>query len=131
MRLTIEKATKKFFVSEDCFNQTQEVVSGRAKNLGIEVVIGDHNNLNPAECFGVLLQYPTRKGCVHDYSVLLSKIREAGGLSVLACDLLALVVLKSPAALGADIAVGNAQRFGIPLACGGPHPGFFCYSRSF
>ena len=115
-----------FVAAADCHPQNIEVLQTRAAPLGIEVrtVATDVMELGE-NVFGVLLQYPATDGAVKDYTGLISSAHEAGAMVVLATDLLALTQLKSPGELGADIAVGNAQRFGVPLGYGGPHAAFF------
>lgn len=115
-----------FFISRHCHPQTIAVVQTRAEPLGIEVVVGDHEKIALDQVpFGILLQYPTTTGHVVDQQAFVEKMRAAGSMIVMACDLLALTLLKSPGELGADIAVGSAQRFGVPLGYGGPHAAFF------
>ena len=115
-----------FFVSELCHPQNIALVQTRARPLGVEVVIGDHANLpETGKLCGVLLQYPATDGAVLDYRELISRVREAGAMVVMATDLLALALLTPPGEMGADIAVGSAQRFGVPLGYGGPHAAFF------
>ncbi len=117
------------FVDADCHPQTIAVVSTRAEPLGIQVVVGDPDrDLDPDSVFGVLLQYPGSSGRVRDDAALVARCREAGALVTVAADLLALVVLRSPASIGADIVVGSAQRFGVPPMFGGPHAGFLATS---
>jgi glycine dehydrogenase len=115
-----------FFVSVDCHPQVVAVVATRAEPLGIEVVVAPTEDLDLAarDYFGVLLAYPTTDGRVIDLRSTIAKARERGALVVLATDLLALTLLASPGELGADIAVGSSQRFGIPLGFGGPHAAF-------
>lgn len=122
--------SKTFFVSKHCHPQTIEVVQTRAKPLDIEVVVGDEAQDELPECFGVLLQYPQSGGAVVDYTELANKAHEKGALVIAATDLLALSVLKAPGEWGADIAVGNSQRFGVPLGFGGPHAAFMaCHDK--
>ena len=114
-----------FFVSQECFPQTIEVVKTRALPLGIEVIVGDHRTWEfHKPVFGVLLQYPAADGAVYDYSEFIRKAHEHGALVTMATDLLALALLTSPGELGADVAIGSAQRFGVPLGYGGPHAAF-------
>lgn len=114
-----------FFVSERCHPQTIDVVHTRAEALGINVVVGDHEQYDfDHETFGVLVQYPTTDGSVLDYQSFFEKAHEAGAFTVVAADLLALVLLRAPGEFGADIAVGNSQRFGVPMGFGGPHAAF-------
>jgi glycine dehydrogenase len=121
-----------FFVSESCHPQTIEVVSSRAEALGIKVVVGNHDTFAPDEkVFGALVQYPDTFGAIHDYSGFAEKIHAAGAIFTVATDLLALTLIKPPAEFGADIAVGSAQRFGVPLGYGGPHAAFFATRDEF
>lgn len=114
-----------FFVSELCHPQTIAVVSTRAEPLGIQVVVGDHETYDFSEpTFGVLLQYPATTGDVLDYSTFAERAHAAGALVVVAADLLALVLLRPPGEFGADVVVGNSQRFGVPMGYGGPHAAF-------
>lgn len=127
------KATDKtFVVSETCHPQTLAVLQSRAEGFGIKVVTGDvlADNCklireNEGTLIGTLIQYPDTHGGVHDYQNLSDLVHEKKGLVCVATDLLALTRLKSPGEFGADIAVGSAQRFGVPLGNGGPHAGFF------
>ena len=121
-----------FFVSERCHPQTIEVVKTRAWPLGVEVVVGDHTSFEPHEgVFGALLQYPTTDGDVLDYRPFVSRAKEAGSLVVVAADLMALALLTPPGEWGADVVIGNSQRFGVPLGCGGPHAAFMAATESF
>jgi len=128
-----KKADKNlFFIDEQCHPQTIDVVITRAEPLGIEVVVGDYKTYNPSEeLFGVLLQYPATDGCVEDYSAFCEKVHEQKGYVAVATDLLALTLLTSPASFGADAAVGNTQRFGVPLGYGGPHAAFFATREAY
>ena len=121
-----------FFVSERCHPQTIEVVKTRAWPLGVEVVVGDHTSFEPHDgVFGALLQYPTTDGDVLDYRPFVSRAKEAGSLVVVAADLMALALLTPPGEWGADVVIGNSQRFGVPLGCGGPHAAFMAATESF
>jgi glycine dehydrogenase len=114
-----------FFVSDVCHPQTIDVVRTRARVRGIEVVVGDHRSANFGEnVFGVLIQYPATDGAIHDYRELAERAHSAGAMVVVAADLLALTILAPPGEWGADIAVGNTQRFGVPLGYGGPHAAY-------
>lgn len=124
-----DKTSGIFFISKDCHPQTIALVKTRAEPLGIEIVVGDHNNVHFDQApFGIVLQYPDTKGSIEDFSGFIQKAKTAGSLVALATDLLALTVLKSPGELGADVAFGNAQRFGVPMGFGGPHAAFFSTS---
>ncbi|MEO6969520.1 MAG: aminomethyl-transferring glycine dehydrogenase [Chthoniobacterales bacterium] len=115
-----------FFVSEKCHPQTIEVVQTRAKPLGIQVVVGDAATFQPNDkVFGVLLQYPTTDGAIIDYEPFIKFAHAAGALAIVAADILALTLLRPPGEMGADVAVGSTQRFGVPLGFGGPHAAYF------
>ncbi len=123
-RLSKSKSTR-CFVAEDCHPQTLAVLRTRAEPLGIELVIGDPTEgLPEGELFGAILQYPNTYGTVRDDAALVKALHERGALVTVATDLLALTLLSPPGAWGADIAVGSAQRFGVPLGYGGPHAAF-------
>jgi glycine dehydrogenase len=117
---------KIFFVADNCHPQTIAVVRTRAKPLGIELVVGDFASFKFKDAvFGALVQYPTTDGAIYDYSEFVRQAHDAGALVVVAADILALTVLKPPGEFGADVAVGNTQRFGVPLGFGGPHAAYF------
>ena len=123
-----------FFVSERCHPQTVDLVQTRAKPLGIRVQVGDHASLDPASIpglFGLLVQYPDTTGDIHDFAGLFERAHSAGAYCVVATDLLALALLRPPGEFGADVAVGSAQRLGVPLGFGGPHAGFFATRDAF
>ena len=127
VRRANRKAAGPFVVDADALPQTIEVVRTRAEAMGIEVVVADVSAGLPAELeqvCGVLVQYPGASGEVRDPRPAIEAAHERGGLAVVACDLLALTLLESPGELGADVAVGSSQRFGVPLFHGGPHAGF-------
>ena len=124
-----------FFVSASCHPQTIEVVKTRARPLGWKVLVGDHQTFDfSTPCFGALLQYPATDGSVRDERAFIERAHGAGALVVMATDLLALTLLTPPGELGADVAIGSSQRFGIPMGFGGPHAAFMStraqYSRS-
>ncbi|MCW1918447.1 aminomethyl-transferring glycine dehydrogenase [Rhodobacter sp. KR11] len=114
-----------FFVAEDCHPQTIGVVRTRAEPLGIKVIVGAAADLDPAAVFGALFQYPGTYGHVRDLSEDIARLHDAGAIACVATDLLALTLLKEPGAMGADIALGSSQRFGVPMGYGGPHAAFF------
>ena len=121
-----------FFVSAACHPQTIDIVRTRAKPLGIDVVVGDHRTFQPtARCFGVLVQYPDTTGSIHDFASFFVAAHAAGAFTIVAADLLALTLLRAPGEFGADVAVGSAQRFGVPLGFGGPHAGFLATKDAF
>lgn len=123
-----------FFIDEDCFPQTIDVLRTRAEPMGYELIIGKPDEVHDHDCFGVLLQYPGASGEVRDYSDLITTLNDKGTLVVMAADILSLVLLKSPGAMGADVVVGSTQRFGVPLGFGGPHAAYMAchgdYKRS-
>lgn len=122
----VKNKAKTFWVSEACHPQTIEVIQTRALPLGIEVIVGDHRTFEfDTPIFGALLQYPATDGAIYDYSEFVDRAHQAGALVTVAADLLSLTLLKAPGEFGADIAIGNTQRFGVPLGYGGPHAAYF------
>ncbi len=113
-----------FFVASDLHPQTKAVIRTRAEPLGIEVIEGAPETLDPSKVFGAIFQYPGTYGHIRDLSDDISKLHAQNALAIVATDLLALTLLKEPGAMGADIAVGSAQRFGVPMGYGGPHAAF-------
>ncbi len=113
-----------FFVADDVLPQTREVVQTRAQPLGISVIVGKPDAAVQTDCFGVLLQYPGVNGELRDYRGLAEKLHAKGAGVVVAADLLALTLLTPPGEWGADVAVGNSQRFGVPMGFGGPHAAY-------
>ncbi len=115
-----------FWISEACHPQTIDVIKTRALPLGIEVVVGDHRSIDfDRQIFGMLLQYPATDGAIYDYQEVIEQAHKIGAIVTIAADLLSLTLLKPPGEFGADIVVGNTQRFGIPLGYGGPHAAYF------
>ncbi|KFI08232.1 aminomethyl-transferring glycine dehydrogenase [Massilia sp. BSC265] len=128
-----KSASKVFYVADDVLPQTLEVVRTRAEPIGVEVRViaaGDIEKLEET-CFGVLLQYPGVNGEVRDYRAACEHLHAAGAMVVVAADLLALTVLEAPGTWGADVVVGNSQRFGVPLGFGGPHAGYLATRDEF
>ncbi len=126
---------KAFFVDENCHPQNIAVIQTRAKPLGWDVIVGNpFEDLKPDEVFGAIFQYPGTYGHIHDFTDIITKLHDAKAIGIVIADLLALALLKSPGEMGADIAVGSAQRFGVPLGFGGPHAAFMstrdAYKRS-
>lgn len=125
-------SSPKFFVDENIFAQTKEVLLTRATPIGVELVHGDYKTASLDESyFGAIVQYPNSTGSVEDYRDFINKVHAVNGYVVMATDLLALTLLTPPGELGADVAVGNSQRFGVPLGYGGPHAAFFATKDEF
>ena len=137
LMLAINKShtAKTLFVSENIFPQTLDVLRTRAEAIGVTIVVGDHRTLewNP-NIFGAIVQYPAGDGELYDYREFCEAAHKNGSLVTVACDLMALLLLTPPGEFGADVAVGSAQRFGVPMGYGGPHAAFFAtrdeYKRS-
>ncbi|MBV0910997.1 aminomethyl-transferring glycine dehydrogenase [Anianabacter salinae] len=132
-RVSKSKA-KAFFVDENCHPQVIAVMRTRAEPLGIGILTGTPDALDPAQVFGAILAYPGTYGDVQDFTPLIAALHEAKAIAIMATDLLALTILKEPGAMGADIAIGSAQRFGVQMGYGGPHAAFMAcreeYKRS-
>ncbi|MGK0443917.1 MAG: glycine dehydrogenase [Bermanella sp.] len=120
-----------FFVDELCLPQTIDVLKTRADGFGWELHIGPVETAADVECFGALLQYPAVDGNINDFGELIEQLHANNALVAMATDLMALALLKSPGELGADIALGNSQRFGVPMGFGGPHAAFFATKDAF
>jgi glycine dehydrogenase len=122
----VKTTANAFFVDRDTHPQTIGVIETRARAFGYEVIVGDPaKDLKPETVFAALLSYPGSSGEVRDYRAVIAKLHGAGALAIMATDLLALALLTPPGELGADIAIGSAQRFGVPMGYGGPHAAFF------
>ncbi|MCQ9423770.1 aminomethyl-transferring glycine dehydrogenase [Pseudomonas sp. LJDD11] len=131
-RLSKNKGSQQFFASIHCHPQTLDVLRTRAEPLGITVVVADEAELGDvSDYFGALLQYPASNGDVFDYSELIARLHSANALVAVAADLLALTLLTPPGEFGADVAIGTAQRFGVPLGFGGPHAAYFSTRDAF
>jgi glycine cleavage system P protein (glycine dehydrogenase) len=123
---------KTFLVADNCHPQTIAVVQTRAKPLGIEIKVGDYSRFKfDNTVFGALVQYPATDGAIYDYAEFVRQAHDAGALVVVAADILALTLLKPPGEFGADVAVGNTQRFGVQLGFGGPHAAYFATRDEF
>jgi glycine dehydrogenase len=131
--LQTKTKSEKFFISEACHPQTIAVIKTRAQPLGIEAIVGNHATFDFADraIFGALLQYPASDGEIFDYSECIAKIHAAGGLAIVAADILSLTLLKPPGEFGADVVVGSTQRFGVPLGYGGPHAAYFATREAY
>lgn len=122
----------KFFADAEIFPQTLDLLKTRALPVGIEVVTGDYKTARlDNSYFGAIVQYPNNKGSIEDYRGFIDQVHELGAYVVMATDLLALTLLTPPGELGADAAIGSAQRFGVPLGYGGPHAAFFATKEDF
>ena len=121
----------RFFVADDVFAQTLDVVRTRAAPLAVEIVVGAAGEASAADAFGILLQYPGASGDIVDLRAIVDAAHAKGALVVVACDLLALTLLMPPGEWGADVVVGSSQRFGVPMGFGGPHAAFMATSDAF
>lgn len=131
-RLSKNKSSHQFFASSHCHPQTLDVLRTRAEPLGITVVVADEAELTDVSpFFGALLQYPASNGDLFDYRELVERFHAANALVAVAADLLALTLLTPPGEFGADVAIGSAQRFGVPLGFGGPHAAYFSTKDAF
>jgi glycine dehydrogenase len=131
-RVTRKSDRNTFFVSSLCHPQTIEIVKTRALPIGVQVVVGDHNEFSfDDSVFGALLQYPSTDGEICDYTDFCFDAHDNGAHVVVAADLMSLALLRPPGEFGADVAVGSTQRFGVPLGYGGPHAAFFATREEF
>jgi len=130
MARRLSKSTSdRFVVHHDTHPQTIAVLRTRAEPVGIDLVVGDVDALTPG-CFGALFSLPTSSGAIRDWSGVIAEVQAQGGVTVVATDLLACTIMTPPAELGADIAIGSAQRFGVPMGFGGPHAGFIAAAET-
>lgn len=127
------KTANKFFIDKNTFPQTISVIKARALPIGVELVVGDVNELDLTDpsIYGVLVQYPDNDGAVTDHSAFISAAKEQDVFVAVATDLMSLLLLKSPGEMGADVVVGTSQRFGVPMGYGGPHAAFFATKDAF
>lgn len=125
-----QSKSPRFFIDSECLPQTVDILKTRAEPLGIEIVVG-----NPEDCdgdvFGLLLQYPAANGEICDYRPLIERVQQHKGKVVMAADILSLTLLQSPGSLGADVAIGTTQRFGVPMGFGGPHAGYMATREAY
>lgn len=134
LNVTTKKGITKpaFFVSKNCFQSTIDVVMSRATAIGVEVIIGDENaDIYEDNIIGALLQYPNKNGEIQDYKGLIESLHNRQILVAMACDILSLALLTPPGELGADFAIGNTQRLGVPMGFGGPHAAYFACKDEF
>jgi len=133
-RRVAKSKSNMFFVDENCHPQNIAVIKTRAEPLGIEIVLGAPSELDASSVFGAIFQYPNTVGHVEDFSDSVERLHEHKALAIVAADPLALTLLKPPGEMGADIAVGSTQRFGVPMGYGGPHAAYIAtkdaYKRS-
>ena len=130
-RSQVKSNVNKFFVSNDLYLQTVDVITARAEPLGIEVIFGDANTIELSnEFFGAIVQYPNAYGEIYDYSEFTSSAKNLDIQVSVIADIMSLVLLKSPGSWGADVVVGSTQRFGVPMSYGGPHAAFFACKDS-
>jgi len=131
-RADIQAGRNKFFVDQNALPQSIDVMKGRALNLGIEFIVGDAQTFTPdATYFGIFVQYPNAKGHIQDWTAAIASWKAAGIQVAVGADLLSLVLLKSPGSMGADVVMGSAQRFGVPMGYGGPHAAFFATKEDY
>ncbi|WDE06637.1 aminomethyl-transferring glycine dehydrogenase [Thalassomonas viridans] len=130
-RVSKNKKSNLFFIADDVYPQTIDVVKTRADMFGFDVVVAAAEEVVNHDVFGALLQYPTASGEVKDISDLIAKVHEKKGIVAVAADIMSLVLLKAPGELGADAVIGSTQRFGVPMGYGGPHAAFFTTSDKY
>src|SRR5690554_6270384 len=124
-RVSKAKNANAFYVDENCYPQTIDVIRTRAECFGFELIVGPAAEAAQHEVFGALLQYPDKLGQVHDLRPVIAALQEKQAIACVAADLMSLALLMSPGEMGADVVVGNTQRFGVPMGFGGPHAAFF------
>ena len=129
-RVAKSKSTR-FFVDENCHPQNIAVMKTRAAPLGIEITVGAPDDLNAEDVFGAIFQYPGTYGHIRDFTAEMDALHAAKGIGIVIADPMALLMLKEPGAMGADIAVGNTQRFGVPMGYGGPHAAYMACRDAF
>ncbi|EKE87642.1 aminomethyl-transferring glycine dehydrogenase [Idiomarina xiamenensis] len=130
-RVSKNKKSNAFYVADNVFPQTIDVVKTRAEYFGFEVIVGPAREATDHDVFGALLQYPDREGQLHNIEQLIGELRDNNAIVAVASDLMSLVLLKSPGEMGADMVFGSAQRFGVPMGYGGPHAAFFATRDKF
>ena len=130
-RVSKNRISNNFFVHSQCFPQTIDVLRTRAECFGFELVIGEIDEINPTEIFGGLFQYPAMEGSIQDFAEVIEALHTNKAIAVMAADIMALALLKPPGEMGADVVVGNTQRFGVPLGYGGPHAAYFATKEEY
>ncbi len=129
-RRVSKSTSNRFYVDSDCLPQTIDIIATRAEPLGIEIVIGKPDDCS-GDVFGMLLQYPGASGLIQDHRETIARVKAQKGIVVMAADILSLVLLEPPGSLGADIAIGSTQRFGVPMGFGGPHAGYMATREAY
>ena len=124
-RVSKNRKSNKFFVHNQCFPQTIDVVKTRAECFGFELIIGEISDIDASDVFGALFQYPSIGGEAQNFTKIISSLHERNAIAIVAADIMSLTLLKPPGEMGADVVVGSTQRFGIPMGYGGPHAAFF------
>jgi glycine dehydrogenase len=130
-RANRKNKSNKFLIDTNTHPQTITILQTRAKPLGIELVVKTIQDDDFSDCFAVLMQSPGTNGEVRDLTADIEKAKSQNALTIVACDILALCLMKTPAEMGADIAIGNSQRFGVPMGFGGPHAAFLATKDTF
>ena len=130
-RVSKNSRSNKFFIHCQCLPQTIDVLRTRAECFGIELVHGEIDEINPAEIFGALFQYPAMEGGIQDFAEVIETLHANKAIAVMAADIMSLALLKPPGEMGADVVVGNTQRFGVPLGYGGPHAAYFATKEKY
>lgn len=130
-RVSKNRAANKFFVDEQCFPQTIDVLKTRAERFGFELVIGDRDSIPHEDVFGALFQYPSAQGDAADLSECIDQLHQHKAIAIVAADLMSLTLLKAPGEMGADAVIGTTQRFGVPMGYGGPHAAYFSTKEEF
>ena len=130
-RVSKNKKSNLFFVADNVYPQTIDVVKQRADMFGFDVIVADADTVGEHDVFGALLQYPSASGEVRDISTLIEQVHAKKGIVAVAADIMSLVLLKAPGELGADVVIGSSQRFGVPMGYGGPHAAFFTTSDKY
>lgn len=130
-RIAKTKIKNRFFVDENCHPQNIAVIKTRAEPLGIDVVVGDPDDLDAETVFGAIFQYPGTYGHLRDFTAVIEKLHAAKAIAVISADPMSLTLLKEPGAMGADIAVGSTQRFGVPVGYGGPHAAYMATKKQY
>ncbi|MEO0385321.1 MAG: aminomethyl-transferring glycine dehydrogenase [Pseudomonadota bacterium] len=130
-RVAKTKAKNRFFVDENCHPQNIAVIKTRAEPLGIDVIVGNPDDLDAETVFGAIFQYPGTYGHLRDFTALIETLHAAKAIGVISADPLSLTLLKEPGAMGADIAVGSSQRFGVPVGYGGPHAAYMATRKQY